>query len=165
MFEERMAPIEAHLSSLHGFPIKFAAVLCLDHSSGHTAMADCQLDAKNMNRNPGGKKGTLMRDTIYVDALNLKGKGKGKKYKQKMVVRGKPIGAAQCAEERGVKNVQKKKLDELVEVLSAYNDFQEERISGRWVERDVAEWNKEHKSQHAILWIPKFSGGRGRSPV
>ena len=71
MFRARMKPIEELLTALHckegDFPIRFAGVFTYDHSSGHTAMAPDALDAKNLNKNPGGKKGTEMRDTRYTD--------------------------------------------------------------------------------------------------
>ena len=67
MFAQRVAEVEKLLSKKLGFDIKLAAVLTYDHSSGHTAMAEDAQDAKNLNKGPGGKKGTMMRDTRYKD--------------------------------------------------------------------------------------------------
>ena len=96
MFKARIAPLEEELSKKHGFPIRFAAVLTYDHSSGHTAMAEDALHEKNLNKGPGGKKGKHMRDTRYIDTHGWRAR-KGKPYNQKMTKAGESIGALQCA--------------------------------------------------------------------
>lgn len=155
MFDERMAPIEKLLSEKYGFKIKFAALINPDHSSGHTAMADDAVDEKNLNKGPGGKKGTMMRDTVFTDAEGLIG-AKGDKHPQRMTIGGESIGALQCALERGVQGASTMKLEGLVAALGKYDDFQAEKVSGRWVERDTVNYNEANGSQHAILWVPKF---------
>ena len=73
-----------------------------------------------------------------------------------MVKQGESIGAAKCAEQRGVEGDEKMKLCELAELLSEYDDFQAEKISGRQIERDLNKYNTAHGCQHKILWVPKF---------
>ena len=155
LFGQMMAPLEAELTALHGFDIKFAAVFTLDHSSGHTAMSETALNTKDMTKGSTGKKGSRMHDTVYTDHLCLKSRV-GKKYPQKMTKGGVNIGAAQCLYERGWKNAHSMKLSEIVEALGEYDDIKAEKVAGRQVEMDIAEYNKENGRQHKILWVPKF---------
>ena len=69
---------------------------------------------------------------------------------------GESIGALQCALERKVPRANGMKLDELAVALSEFDDFQAEKISGRAVERDLAEFNEENGTGHRILMVPKF---------
>jgi hypothetical protein len=140
-FAEMLAPLEAYLSALHGFPIKFAAVICLDHNSGHTCMSKTALDAKDLNKGPGKKKGAFMHDTIFTDHLGLRGPV-GKQYAQKMTSGGASIGAAPCLKERGVKDAESMKLCDIVSKLEEYDDFKADKVAGRQVEVDVVEYNE-----------------------
>lgn len=83
LFKEMMAPVEAALKAKYGFEIKFAAIYCLDNSSGHTAMSETALDAKNVTKGSTGKKGSKMHDTTYTDHLCLKSRV-AKQHKQTM---------------------------------------------------------------------------------
>jgi hypothetical protein len=145
-----VAPVEAALAAKYGFEIKFAAIYCLDNSSGHTAMSETALDAKNMTKGSTGKKGSKMHDTTYTDHLCLKTRV-AKQHKQKMTKDGFCIGAANCLYGRGWKDAHKMKLSDIVEALQEYDDFKAEKVAGRQIEIDIAEYNKENGTQHKIL--------------
>ena len=114
-------------------------------------MSDDALDAKNMSKGYGMKKGSGMAGTEYTDHKDYKKGGKDAKYKQKMKIDGDAIGALMCAEERGIPGAPTMELSELVEALSEYDDFQAERVTGRQIERDLSKYNGEHQTDHCHL--------------
>ena len=99
-----------------------------DHNSGHISMANDAVNKKNLNTALGGKKGTMMRDTVFGLLTGVEGLvgPKGGEHTQRMTIR-----ALQCALERGVKGASMMKLGGLVAALGKYDDFQAKKVSGR----------------------------------
>ena len=116
-------------------PEKYAAVLVLDHSSGHRAKAPGARNVQNMNVKAGGKQSTI-RDGWYIKD--------GNQVIQKIGKR----GMRAVLEERKLVDPQEKmNADALAELLSAQPDFMEERPE---VEIDV------RNRGHFVMWNPKF---------
>ena len=88
-------------------------VWVFDQSSCHTAMADDALDASKMNVKPGGKQ-PVMRDTVNAENVQMS------------FNLGVPKGMKAIVEERGI-NTQNLKGEQMREILSNHDDFQNEQ--------------------------------------
>ena len=94
-------------------------VFRFDHSSNHTAMAEDALNAKRMNKGPGGSVPKMRRTTFVKD---------GKEHIQFMVSDdGKPKGLQKVLEERGLVQKNNSLLKkQMVAILAAQPDFQQQ---------------------------------------
>ena len=109
-------------------------IWCLDHSCGHTAMAEDALIAHNMNKGPGGKQ-PRMRDTVWngqPQSLTLPD--------------GRPKGAKLVLQERGY-DTRKMLLEEMQNILAEHDDFKNEKCR---VDTFLTSCG------HTCVFIPKF---------
>jgi hypothetical protein len=115
-------------------------VFRFDHSSNHTAMAEDALNAKRMNKNPGGKQ-PKMRRSKYV-------RGDQEHIQFMVDNKGKPKGLQKVLEERGlIENNSKLSKEDMVKLMEAQPDFRAQTT----ILHDVVK-----KAGHICRFYPKF---------
>jgi hypothetical protein len=149
-----------------------------DNASGHGAFAEDALRVADMALKPSKKTNVLMRDTVWFDNA-------GECHAQKMVRGGKNIGVFQCLMERNLwprtarlptltakQNKRIGRTERFLlkcrggnkcmigrndccasKLLGSQPDFQGQKCR---LEEVVDNYNRDHGTQHMILFLPKF---------
>jgi len=117
-------------------------VFRFDHSSNHTAMAEDALNARRMNKGPGGKSVPKMRRTSFLGE-------DGNEHIQCMVSEdGKPKGLQKILEERGLIEKDSNSLKkDMVKLMAAQPNFQQQTT----ILHDVIK-----ARDHICRFYPKF---------